>query len=557
MCRLRRPGHRLRSGRGRRLDELLHPRLPHRAGAHDGCVRCNERRQPVERSLRSYLLHRPDPGVGDEDPEEERVLPLAERQRQATGDGQDQIEDGEDVRADDPGVRATALRPLRWPALGQAAFRLGLREPLLSRQVVRERDCHNPAGPIRGTLPAGDRRSIAETPDQLGACPQSWRARRGTAAVQVRETPDASRFGCGQSWGTATRRTSSMALRKESSRQAGRAAHRRAAGARTRHRRRADLLTRAAALAVALAILPAAPAPAAPGHDTAEPGQRTAVAVFLVRGERVIPVRRFVPHTVAVARAAVSSLLRGPTAAERKSGCSSLIPAGTGLRGVSVSRGVAAVDLSRRFESGGGSLSMQLRVAQVVFTLTQFPAVSRVAFRLDGRPVESIGGEGILVSPPVGRAGFEAQTPPILVEQPLPGDLVGRSILVRGTANVFEARLVVDLVTTNGVLLARRNILATAGTGTRGRFSVRMSLAAPVARFVHRCLCAPTEERRPDRPRAHSRNGHAGDLTGRAERAGSSSKSYWRSLISALMLAHTWSTEDNERYFCHICQSVN
>lgn len=241
---------------------------------------------------------------------------------------------------------------------------------------------------------------------------------------------------------------------------------------------------RVSTLIVALAVLPAALAAGVSGSRTAEPSVRTAVAVFLVRGEHVIPVRRVVPHTVAVARAAASSLLRGPTASERKSGYSSQIPARTGLRGISVSRGVATVDLARRFESGGGSLSMQLRVAQVVYTLTQFPTVRRVAFRLDGRPVESIGGEGVLVSPPVGRAGFEAQTPPILVEEPLPGDSVDTPIVVRGTANVFEARLVVDLVTTNGVVLARRNILATAGTGTRGRFSARIALAAPVARVL-------------------------------------------------------------------------
>lgn len=227
-------------------------------------------------------------------------------------------------------------------------------------------------------------------------------------------------------------------------------------------------MVRVSTLLVALVVLPAALAAAVPDRPTAEPGLQTAVAVYLVRGEHVIPVRRIVPHTVAVARAAVSSLLRGPMASERTSGYSSQIPAGTGLRGVSVSHGVATVDLDRRFESGGGSLSMQLRVAQVVYTLTQFPTVSRVGFRLDGRPVESIGGEGVLV----------------LVEQPLPGDSVGTPILVRGTANVFEARLVVDVVTTKGVLLARRNILATAGTGTRGRFSVRIALAAPVARVV-------------------------------------------------------------------------
>jgi hypothetical protein len=70
------------------------------------------------------------------------------------------------------------------------------------------------------------------------------------------------------------------------------------------------------------------------------------------------------------------------------------------------------------------------------------------------------------------------------LEQPLPGDRVGRPILVCGTANVFEARLVVDLVTPGGVLLARRNLLATAGIGTRGRFSTRISPPRSVARLV-------------------------------------------------------------------------
>ena len=160
------------------------------------------------------------------------------------------------------------------------------------------------------------------------------------------------------------------------------------------------------------------------------------------------------------------------------------MPAGTLLHGISLARGVATVDLSRRFESGGGSLSMQLRVAQMVYTLTQFSSVNSVTFRLDGRPVQSIGGEGVVVSRPVGRAEFEAQTPPILVETPLPGERVGAAILVNGTANVFEARLVVELVTPSGVLVARHNLLATAGTGTRGRFSTRISVHPPGGRLV-------------------------------------------------------------------------
>ena len=52
------------------------------------------------------------------------------------------------------------------------------------------------------------------------------------------------------------------------------------------------------------------------------------------------------------------------------------IPAGTRYLGVEVSGGVATVDLSREFESGGGSLSMISRVAQVVFTVTRIDGIA-------------------------------------------------------------------------------------------------------------------------------------------------------------------------------------
>jgi hypothetical protein len=199
-------------------------------------------------------------------------------------------------------------------------------------------------------------------------------------------------------------------------------------------------------------------------------------AVYLVRGEKVAPVRRVSLTGAARARASLTALLGGPTVAERRAGYASAVPAGTVLRDVALGRGLLTVDPSRRFEAGGGSLSMQLRVAQVVFTATQFPTVRRVAFRLDGRPVEAIGGEGVVVQPPVGRAAFEAQAPPILVEQPLPGDVVGRPLVVRGSANVFEAQLAVDVQTPAGRLLAHRSVKASAGSGTRGSFSVRVPL---------------------------------------------------------------------------------
>jgi hypothetical protein len=190
-------------------------------------------------------------------------------------------------------------------------------------------------------------------------------------------------------------------------------------------------------------------------------------------------VRRTIAATPAVARAALDGLLAGPTQAEADAGLVSAIPQGTRLLGLSIADGLATVDFDGRFDDGGGSASMLGRVAQVVATLTRFPTVDRVAFHLDGKPVEAIGGEGVVVDPPVGRKEIEGQTPQILVESPLPGDTVSSPIRVRGTANVFEATVSLDVRDAAGKLLLRTFTTATSGTGTRGTFET--SLAVPAA----------------------------------------------------------------------------
>ncbi len=49
---------------------------------------------------------------------------------------------------------------------------------------------------------------------------------------------------------------------------------------------------------------------------------------------------------------------------------------------------------------------MQMRLGQLVYTLTQFPTVKRVRFSLDGAPVNVFSSEGIVLDHPVGRADY-------------------------------------------------------------------------------------------------------------------------------------------------------
>ncbi len=214
--------------------------------------------------------------------------------------------------------------------------------------------------------------------------------------------------------------------------------------------------------------------------DTAaqEQAKTTTFAIFLLRDGRLAPVRRVVDATPAVARAALEQLVAGPTDDERLDGLATAVPDGTAVLGVSLEDRTATVDLSGTFDEAGDTASTRGRVAQVVATLTQFPTIERVAFRLDGEPVETIGAPGVAVDPPIGRRAIEAQTAPILIESPLPGDAVTSPIRLRGTANVFEATVSLEVRDGAGAGVLETFTTATSGTGTRGTFDTRLTLPA-------------------------------------------------------------------------------
>jgi germination protein M len=220
----------------------------------------------------------------------------------------------------------------------------------------------------------------------------------------------------------------------------------------------------------ATATVTTEPTVAPPATPAKKPTAETTVRVYLVRGEYLgVGMGRKVPVTSS-AKAAMTQLLAGPNASEKAMGLRTQIPRRTKLLGLSVSKGTATVDLSKRFESGGGSLSMTLRVAQVVNTLTQFKSVKNVAFKIDGKKVKSIGGEGVVVSPPVDRADFESALPAIMLESPLPKATIRNPVRITGTANTFEATFIVRITDAAGKIVAEKPVMATSGTGTRGTF---------------------------------------------------------------------------------------
>ncbi len=177
--------------------------------------------------------------------------------------------------------------------------------------------------------------------------------------------------------------------------------------------------------------------------DTTDP--TITVEVFFLSDTEAIPVTRTYTGREP-ATAAMQALLAGPSSEEASSGLNSAVPPGTLLLGLSISGGVADVDLSGEFESGGGSFNILGRLVQVVYTLTQFPTVDEVRFLLDGKPVDSFSGEGVVLDGPVGRNDYLSAVPigdghetttPVWGQDDLPAVTIG-------TSDVYRVVLVVD-----------------------------------------------------------------------------------------------------------------
>jgi hypothetical protein len=114
-----------------------------------------------------------------------------------------------------------------------------------------------------------------------------------------------------------------------------------------------------------------------------------------------------------------------------------------------VPRGLTLTIEQGRADVVGEALS-DAALAQIVYSLTSFPTV------------QSVNGKK--------RADVEDFAPPILVENPSPGEAVTSPIHATGSANTFEATFNYRLEDAQRNELAKDIVTATSGSGTRGTF---------------------------------------------------------------------------------------
>lgn len=99
---------------------------------------------------------------------------------------------------------------------------------------------------------------------------------------------------------------------------------------------------------------------------------------------RVLPHRRSMPKSPAMARLLVEALMAGPTEDERARGAAAAFPRGSAVDSVNLRDGVLTVDFNQRLQNVGGSCAAQMIRASVTETLRQLPTVKKVVITAGG-----------------------------------------------------------------------------------------------------------------------------------------------------------------------------
>ncbi len=125
---------------------------------------------------------------------------------------------------------------------------------------------------------------------------------------------------------------------------------------------------------------------------------------YLFKVERSIPWKGNLEKKVNIL---INYLLEGPTDEEKESGISTSIPEGVKLLGVKIRDGVVYLDFSEEIEEGGGTSLMETRLAQIVYTATQFPPADKVRLLINGKKIKYFSSEGIMVDRLLTRDDFK------------------------------------------------------------------------------------------------------------------------------------------------------
>lgn len=105
-------------------------------------------------------------------------------------------------------------------------------------------------------------------------------------------------------------------------------------------------------------------------------------------------------------RYSIENLLKGPNAQEKAKGIYSEIPQGTKLISLEETPDKVVINLSGDFEQGGGTDGLYKRLYQLIKTSNKNTALD-VYLYINGKQVNVIGGEGIMINQPLNNKSLD------------------------------------------------------------------------------------------------------------------------------------------------------
>ncbi len=104
---------------------------------------------------------------------------------------------------------------------------------------------------------------------------------------------------------------------------------------------------------------------------------------------------------------AINELLKGPNIVEKSTGAYSEIPKTTKLLKIKQNGNKIIIDFSSDFQYGGGTDSIYSRMMQLIKTALANTENKNIYLYLDGKQVNFIGGEGIMITQPLNEKSLE------------------------------------------------------------------------------------------------------------------------------------------------------
>lgn len=130
--------------------------------------------------------------------------------------------------------------------------------------------------------------------------------------------------------------------------------------------------------------------------------------IYMVRKGRLIGVSQELPSAPTRPEALLAGLFEGPPVESR---VRSAIPSDARALDVVATGNVATVNLSQEFKRGAAGRTLALRVAQIVYTLTEDSNILSVVFAFEGTQAPVISASGRILERPVGRKDYAGFAP--------------------------------------------------------------------------------------------------------------------------------------------------